>query len=155
MTLHLLAVKPYCDRTLIPNFNSHISTKYSTGDNKPITSNNFLEMLNESFRNDWRRGICKAGSTSPASICVEGKLGDNQHLAANIEQRAVHLAFVILEDTQVYYFIDHYLDLRLAVPLSHSQQHKQPSTYFPNHLFVYCDAGTTYTLYQCSHFLVL
>src|SRR6266700_5060331 len=120
MPLHLLAIKPYGDRTLIPNFNSHRSSKYPTCDSKSIASKNFLEMFNESFCNYWRRGIHKAGAASPAHISVEGKLRNDQHFAANIEQGAVHLAFIVAKDTQVDNFISQGLDLNLTITLAYS-----------------------------------
>ncbi|SRR5579875_717757 len=146
MTLHLLAVQPNCDRTLIPNLNSHRSTKYPTCNSKPITSKNFLEMLDESLCNDWRRGIGKAGAASPASIGVEGELRDDQHFAANIEQRTVHLAFIVAEDAQVDNFISQGLDLNLAITLAYSQQDQQTLTYLAHDLPVYGHAGMTDTL---------
>jgi hypothetical protein len=146
MTLYLLAVKPNCDRPLIPNLNSHRSTKDPTCDSKPITSKSFLEMLKEGFCNYWRRGVCKAGATPPARISVEGELRDDQHFAANIEQRAVHPALVVAKDAQIDNFVSQGLDLNLAVALSYSQQHQEPLTYLAHYFPVYGHTGMAYTL---------
>ncbi len=146
MTLHLLAVEPNRDRTLVSSLNSHISTKYPTGDSKPITSKSFLEMLKEGFCNCWRRGIGKTGAASPARISVEGELRDDQHFAANIEQGAVHLALIVAKDTQVDNFISQGLDLNLAITLSYSQQDQEALTYLAHDFSVYGHAGMAYSL---------
>src|SRR6266481_9848668 len=137
MILHLLAVKPNCDRTLIPNLNSHRSTKDPTCDSKPIIGKSFLEMLKEGFCNYWRRGIGKAGTASPAGISIQRELRDDQHFSTNIEKGTVHLALIVTKDTQIDNFISQGLYLNLAIVLSYSQQHQEPLTYLAHYFPVY------------------
>src|SRR5437868_933877 len=144
--LQLLAVKPDRHRTLIPNLNSHISTKYPTGDSEPITSNSLLEVLNEGFCNYWRRRIRKAGTSASACIGVEGELRDDQNFSTNIEQRAVHLAFIVTKDAQVSNFVNQSLDLKLAILLTDSEQNQKSLTYLADDFSVYGHAGMAYSL---------
>src|SRR2546423_1546400 len=144
--LQLLAVKPDCDRTLIPNLNSHRSTKYPTGDSEPITSNSLLEVLNEGFCNCRRRRIRKAGSPASTRIGIEGELRDDQNFSTNIEKRAVHLAFIVTKDAQVDYLISQGLYLKLAILLPDSEQYQQSLTYLAHNLSLNSDAGTAHSL---------
>ncbi len=146
MTLHLLTIQPNCDRTLIPNLNSHISTKNPAGDSKPIAGKRLLEMLKEGFCNCWRCRIRKAGSPAPARIGIEGELRDDQNFSANIEKRAVHLAFIVAKDTQVDYLISQGLYLKLAILLPDSEQYQQSLTYLAHNLSLNSDAGTAHSL---------
>src|SRR5260370_33017331 len=141
-----LAVKPDRDRPLIPNLNSHRSTKNPTCDSKPIASKSILEELKETFCNYWRRGIGKTGTAASAHISIERELRDDQHFAANIEQRAVHLAFIVAKDAQVDNFISQGLDLNLAIAPPYSQQYQEAMTYLADDLFVNRDAGKAYSL---------
>src|SRR5947209_5706616 len=127
--LQLLAVKPDRHWPLIPNLNSHRSTENPTCDSKPIANESFLEMLNEGFCNYGRRRIRKAGSPASTRIGIEGELRDDQDLSTNIEQRAVHLAFIVTKDTQVDNFINQSLYLKLAILLTDSEQNQESLTY--------------------------
>src|SRR2546421_5092501 len=139
--LQLLAVKPNRDRSLIPNLNSHISTENPTCDSKPIAGKRFLEVLNEGFCNCRRRGIRKAGTATPARIGIEGELRDDQNFSTNIEQRAVHLAFIVTKDAQVSNFVNQSLYLKLAILLPDSEQNQESLTYLADDFSVYGHAG--------------
>jgi hypothetical protein len=147
MTSQVLAIEPNCDRTLIPNLNGHISTKYPTGDRKPIASERILEALKEGFCDYWRSGICKAGAAALACIGIEGELRDDQHSSANIEKGAVHLALIVAKDTQIDNFISQGLALNLVIVLPYSKEYQKSLTYVANDLFVNRNTGTAYPLY--------
>src|SRR5258708_17411975 len=115
MTSQLLTVEPNRDRSLIPNLNSHISTKNPTCDSKPIASKSILEMLKEGFCNYRGRSIGKAGTASPARISIQRELRDDQDFSTNIKKRTVHLAFIVTKDTQIDNFISQSLYLHLAI----------------------------------------
>ena len=121
MTSQILAVKPNRDRPLIPNLNSHISTKNPACDSKTIAGNSLLEMLNEGFCHCRRCRIRKAGTAAPVCIGIKGELRDDQNFSANIEKRAVHLAFIVTKDTQIDYLINQGLYLKLAILLTDSE----------------------------------
>ena len=46
-------------------------------------------------------GLDKAGAAALATVAVQGKLGDGEYAAADVEDRAIHLALVVGEDAQM------------------------------------------------------
>src|SRR5260370_20239592 len=146
MTSQLLTVEPNRDRSLIPNLNSHISTKNPTCDSKPIASKSILEVLKETFCNYWRRSIGEAGAAAPAHIGIERELRDDQNFSAGIEERTVHLALIVAKDAQIDNFISQGLYLNLAIVPPYSQKHQQPLVNLADDLLVNRDAGTAYSL---------
>src|SRR2546421_5849826 len=146
MTSQILAVEPDRHWPSIEQFNLHICPKNSPLHLETISSQCHIEALHQRFSHCRRRGICKAGATSPTHISVEGELRDDQNFAANIEQRAVHLAFIVAKDTQVDYLISQSLYLKLAILLPDSEQNQESLTYLADDFSVYGHAGTAYSL---------
>src|SRR5260370_40807537 len=142
-----LAVKPDRDRPLIPNLNSHRSTKNPTCDSKPIASKSILEELKETFCNYWRRGIGKTGTAASAHISIERELRDDQNFSPDIEEGTVHLALIVSKDAQIGDFISQGLYLNLAIVPPYSQQYQEAMTYLADDLFVNGYTGTAYSLY--------
>src|SRR5260221_5884011 len=141
-----LAVKPDRDRTLIPNLNSHRSTKNPTCDSKPIASKSILEELKETFCNYWRRGIGKTGTAASAHISIERELRDDQNFSPDIEEGTVHLALIGSKDAQIGNFISQEFDLRLAIVPPYSQKHQQPLANLADYFPVNGYTGTAYSL---------
>src|SRR5947199_4351959 len=99
--LQLLAIQPEGDRTVIEQFDLHIGTENAARHFQSIGSNSFLEALDQRLCYSGGSSIGKTGTASPAHISVEGEPRDDKGLAADVEQRAVHLALFVFEYAQV------------------------------------------------------
>jgi hypothetical protein len=73
-----------------------------------------------------RSGVSEAGTTTPARVGVERELRDDEGCAVDVQEGAVHLAFVVAEDAQVNDFVYQGFDLGLAIVLSHTEEDEQP-----------------------------
>src|SRR6266566_10030389 len=144
--LQLLAVKPDRYWPSIEQFNLHIRPKNSPLHLETISSQCRIEALHQRFSHCRRRRICKAGSPPSARIGIKGELRDDQNFSTNIEQRAVHLAFIVTKDTQIDYLINQSLYLKLAILLTDSEQNQKSLTYLAHDFSVYGHAGTAYSL---------
>src|SRR2546422_10076422 len=109
-------------------------------------SNGIFKSFDQRFGNGWRGGVGKAGAASLAYIGIEGKLGDDEHLSANIEKRTIHLAFIVSKDAQMDNFISQNLYLNLAIVLSYSKQHQKPLTYLADNLLINSYTSPAYPL---------
>src|SRR5581483_244166 len=101
-----------------------MGTKNAACDFDSISAESGFEAFNQLFGASWWRGFAKAGAASLARVSIEGKLGDDQGLSADIEQRPIHFALVIAKDTQVDDFLDQGLYLGLAITLPHTKQYQ-------------------------------
>src|SRR5579864_5993020 len=122
LSLPLFTIQPNGNRPIIQQCHLHICPKYAARYREAIASQRILEALDERLRDGWRRGIGEAGAAPPARVCIQCELRDDQRLAADVEQRAVHLALVVLEDTQVGDFVAEGFDLGLAVVMTDAEQ---------------------------------
>ena len=141
-----IAVKPNCDRTVIPKINFHVSTENPAGNGKPIASKGILETLKEGFRNYWWRSICKAGAAAPARIGVECELRDGQCFSTNIEESTVHLALIVFEDAQMDNFIGQGFYLNLVIAQPNSQKYQEPTIYLADDLLINSNTSPGYSL---------
>ncbi len=146
MISQLIAVKPQCDRTVIPKINFHVSAENPAGNGKPIASKSILETFKEGFRNYWWRSICKAGAAAPARVGIECKLRDNQSFSTNIEERTVHLAFIVFKDAQMDNFIGQGFYLNLIITQPNSEKYQEPTIYLADDLFINRDTSPAYSL---------
>src|SRR5947209_7308255 len=123
MTLQILAIKPDRHWPSIEQFNLHIRPKNSSLHLETISSQCRIEALHQRFSHWRRRRIRKAGTAASARIGIEGELRDDQNFSANIEKRAVHLAFIVTKDAQVDYLISQGLYLKLAIVPPYSKKY--------------------------------
>src|SRR5690349_9643995 len=123
-----------------------MSPKHAASDLHPMSRYQCFETLDQQLSDVWRRGAGEAGAASFARIGVERELRDNQHCPANIEQRAIHLASLVLKDAQIDNFLGQRLRLCLAIALPNTEQHQQPLADLPHYLPLDGHTGLTDTL---------
>src|SRR5215469_5147694 len=105
LPLPLLGIQPNCHWPIIEQLNIHVRPEDAACDLQPIRGYCIPKTFAEGLGDFRRRRIRKTRTPSPAYICIERKLRDDQHFSTNIEQRTVHLALIIAKDTQVGNFI--------------------------------------------------
>ena len=67
-------------------------------------------------------GVGEAGAAALAAVAVEGELADNQDLAADGVQTAVHLAVLVFKDPQAQGLLGQVTAFLLGVVGAHAQQ---------------------------------
>ncbi len=67
----------------------------------------------------------KLGPPALTAVPQEGELADDEHSAADVEQRAVHFSVVVWKDPQADDLAGQINDVLLRVPLGHSEQDQQ------------------------------
>lgn len=142
-----IAVNPDCDRTFISKINFHVSAENPAGNGKPIASKSILETLKDGFCNYWWRSVCKAWAATPARVSIKGELRDGQNISTTIEERTVHLAFIVFKDAQMDNFIGQGFYLNLVIAQPNSQKYQEPTIYLADDLLINSNTSPTYSLY--------
>lgn len=83
------------------DFDLHICAEDTALGFEALCGEDCEEVLVEGFGFFGRGGSSEAGAAALAAIAVEGELRDAEHAAADVEERAVHLALVVGKDAQV------------------------------------------------------
>ena len=96
-------------------------------------------------------GVGEIGAVAVYAVGAEGEVGDDQHLAADIDKRAVHPAFPVLEYTHFYYLVRQQAGLELVVGIKDAKQHAEPLRAAPGLLSVHRADGSVDTLNYRSH----
>src|SRR4051794_19773569 len=95
--------------------------------------------------------VGEAGPVAPACVAVQRELADAQDLAADIGDRSVHPAVVVLEDPQREQLADDPVCFRLAVTTLHAEHHEQARPDRRHALAVNGHRRARHTLNECSH----
>jgi hypothetical protein len=96
-------------------------------------------------------GAGEAGPIAAADVGGQGELADHQGLAADVDDRAVHLAGVVLEDAQVDDLARQEVYLAFAIAVLHAQQHEKPGPDRRDSLSIDRDARFADPLYHSFH----
>lgn len=83
--------------------------------------------------------------------CIEGKLAHRQHLAASVEDVAVHHSSVVVKDTQVHRLLRQPPHVVLGVALAHPHQHHVAAAYRTMHLAANGYRCLSHSLNNYSH----
>lgn len=108
--------------------------------------NSLFEAFDQWFGKRRGRGIGETWSASPAHISIQGELRDDQRFPTDVEERAVHLPFVVFKDAQVDDFLAEDFDLCFAVMMSNAQKDEESMTNGADNLLIDGDAGMGDTL---------
>jgi len=109
------------------------------------------EALHQRLGHVGQGGVGEAGTAAAARVGVERELGDDQGLAAAVQQREVHLARGVLKDAQVGDLLGQEARLGLAVAVPHPQEHHQPPADLSYHLALNSHRSAAHPLNDCSH----
>jgi hypothetical protein len=85
LALQLLAVQPDRHWPIVDKGNIHVRAEDAASDGDAVGSEGGFEAFDKGFGDGWRGGIGEAGPPTLASIGVEGELGDDQNLPADIK----------------------------------------------------------------------
>lgn len=140
----MLTIQPDRHGPIIDEGHIHVRAKDSPLNRDVVSGKDGFETFDKRFGNSWRRGIGEAGSPPLTRIRVQCKLRDDEGRAADIQQRKVHLARLVLEDAQVHNLLAQRLHLRLSIStvlLTDAKQDEQSPAYLANNLPIDGHAG--------------
>ncbi len=99
-------------------------------------------------------GACrldKRGAVAVAHIAIERELRNGQNGTANIKNGAVHLARLVLENTQLSHLLGHIVGIRLGIGVGNADQKHIALTDLADRLAIDSDRGTESSLYDYTH----
>ncbi len=97
----------------------------------------------------------EARATPVANISVQRKLRNRQNLAAVIQNRTVHLAFIIFKNAQIDRLIHTIANIVLRIAVLNTAKHHKAFSDASDFSAVYLYAGLKNPLYDQSHVLFL
>jgi hypothetical protein len=103
----------------------HIFTEDAFLDRYALPGNQVSYFFVELFGQLGLGGSIEAGSATLSAVAVQGKIADEQNRTADIEQASVHLAVVILEDTQIYQLFSYKLSIFECVLFADTEINEQ------------------------------
>ena len=106
--------------------------KHTGGDAHAQRAQGFDEFTVEFFAQFGGRGVDETGTALAARIAVESELRDGKNFAAGIQEGAIHLSLVIVENSQVHDFFGHIRGGRGGVVLSDGHEDDEPGPDFAN-----------------------
>ncbi len=98
-----------------------------------------------------RRRADEARPIALAHVGAQGELADHEHAAAHVQDRAVHLAGVVLEDPQVRDLAGEEGGFALAVAVLDAEQHEEAAADRSDHPVADGDARLAHPLHQRFH----
>jgi MFS family permease len=97
------------------------------------------------------RGPEKTGPALAAGVAIKSELGDGEDGAADIEQRAVHFALLVVEDSEVHDFFRHRHRSFGSVVAADSDQHDESAADFAGHVAIDLNPRAGHSLNYGSH----
>src|SRR6266487_897339 len=146
LSLPLLAIQPDRDRSIAEQLYIHVRPEHASYDLQPIGSYHIHKTFTKRLSDGGRSGIRKTRAASFAGVSIEGELGDDQNFSPNIENRTIHLAFIVAKDAQMHDLLGHRPDLGIAVAIPDAEQDEEALSYCADHASIYCDASMAHTL---------
>jgi hypothetical protein len=111
----------------------------------------FHQLLDQRLGDLGGRRFSVARATTLATVAEQGELRDHREPATRIEQRAVHLAGLVLEDPQMDQLLGQLRGIRRAVFDRHADQRKQARAHLGNPLALHLDRTARHTLRDGPH----
>src|SRR6266699_3960174 len=115
LPLPLLTIQPDRHWPIVEQLYIHVRPEHASYDLQPIGSYHIHKTFTKRLSDGGRSGIRKAGAASFAGVSIEGELGDDQNFSPNIEQRTIHLAFIVAKEAQMDNFMSQGLDRNLTI----------------------------------------
>ena len=109
------------------------------------------EALKDLFSEFRRSRFLEARAPSFADVAVEGELRYRENPFAHVEERAIHLALLILEDPQVHNFLCQMRRIRLTIIASHAHQHQESWADLSHDLPIHSHARFPHSLDDQTH----
>src|SRR5438445_943578 len=132
-----VGIEEDCDRAFIDQLHGHHRLENSGCHGDTELAQRFAEFLVERFGQFRRRRSNETRPPLPARIAIKRELRDDQGAAFHIQQRAVHLTLLVLEDAQVRALLrERYGDSR-SIFKADAQQNHQAGANFPRHLLIH------------------
>ena len=86
-----------------------------------------------------------------AAVAVERKLRHCENRSAHVLDRKVHLACLVLKNTQTDNLVNYILQVLLCIALGHAKKDQKALADLPCNLALDCHRSVVYKLYHCSH----
>src|SRR5580704_12398131 len=142
-------------RAVVHQLNGHVRLKDSRLDVYAKCLQRADEFIVERFALFRRRGLNEAWAPLAACVAVERKLRDGKNRAADVEQRTVHFALLIVEYTQVCDFFRHNRCRGSRVFAPDGYEHEQSGGDFATHAAVDHHTCAGHALHYGSHVYLL
>ncbi len=108
-------------RTVVGEGHEHVRLELTSFHGYSVFRDFLAEQLIEFFCDFRRSRLDEAGATAFATITVEGELADDEHLAPDVEERAIHLSFLVGKNAKMGAFFSQELDVAFAILLGNSE----------------------------------
>src|SRR5438477_1370905 len=146
-----VGIEEDCDRAFIDQLHGHHRLENSSCHGDTEFAQRFAKFLVEGFGQFRRRRSNETRPPLPARIAIKRELRDDQGAAFHIQQRAVHLTLLVLENAQVCALLrERYGDSR-SIFAADAQQNHEPRANFPRHLLIYFYSGAADSLKNRPH----
>ena len=100
-----------------------------------------MVLLVDDDGSSWAGGVDEAGAVALGAVAVERELADGEHLAADVFDGAVHLAFGVLENPELGGLARQVAGVKKGVAMRHPDQNEQARPDFGNTLSVHRNRG--------------
>jgi hypothetical protein len=130
-----------------------VSAKAARGHLDPFLPDGRHELLVKLLAFFRRGRVNEAGAAAFSAIAVQGELADNEHRALGFNKRAVHLAFVVWEDSQLNNLVRKLRRVVGAVVNSDSQENQKPDADLAGDLAIDDNFGSADALNASTHSL--
>lgn len=126
-------------------------SKHTLSDRHALLAEFRTEVIHQRFR-IFRRRCAREGWPSPSpKVCQEGELADDQHAAADVRNRSVHLHFAVYEDPQSWNLCHERLNIGRAIARRDTDENHHPSTDLTCDDAINHHTGLGHPLDHCAH----
>ena len=133
------------------DFDLHVRAEDAALRRQALFGEQVEKALVEVLGNWGRGGLDEAGAAAFAAVAVQGELRDGEHAAADVENRAVHLALVVGEDAQVSALFSAEAQRLVVVALTEADEQEQATADLGAELIIDADAGLADALDEDFH----
>src|SRR5438552_4549630 len=140
-----------CDRAFIDQLHGHHRLENSGCHGDAEFAQRFAKFLVEGFGQFRRRRSNETRPPLPARIAIKRELRDDQGAAFHVQQRAVHLTLLVLENAQVRALLRERCGDCRSIFTADAQQNHQPRANFARHLLIHLYSGAADSLKNHPH----